>query len=438
MVEKETYQDTSLAKAESGEVSLTDEILVNPSYLEQLVTVRGNLSKGCKNHLEALWKKNIDVFAWELSNMTGGFGSRPEPGGDEGGRGVAESRKIEFVVGFRYKCFLDAYNGYHHVQMAKDDGEKTAFYMDQGNDEKMLIANIDETFDNLWRINMKLNLKKCSFGVEEGRFLGYMVTSKGIRANPKKTKAIIDMQSPPLDPEGNAELNITKENKDEYRWTEEAEKAFQKMKKFIVELPLLTTPKKKETLYVYQATATKAVSAVLLTEQKGKQCLVHYVSRILNEAERKYASLEKLALSLLHMSRRLRRYFEARPMKGTHNITYEPRNTIKGQVLADFLSEAPVGTQLVVFFWVTAKTQVKDDIKNGLSSQTGHQIARDLARAKYEALLTGLLMAARMKVQVINVVGPNFFEYLHYELPEDVVSIIFGIILELQHDDCLV
>ncbi|GKF24469.1 hypothetical protein Tco_0076791, partial [Tanacetum coccineum] len=30
-----------------------------------------------------------------------------------------------------------------------------------------------------------------------------------------------------------------------------------------------------------------------------------------------------------------------------------------------------------------------------------------------------------------------FFEYLHYELPEDVVSIIFGIILELQHDDCL-
>ncbi|GKA14900.1 hypothetical protein Tco_0694546 [Tanacetum coccineum] len=32
-------------------------------------------------------------------------------------------------------------------------------------------------------------------------------------------------------------------------------------------------------------------------------------------------------------------------------------------------------------------------------------------------------------------VGPNFFEYLHYELPEDVVSIIFGIILELQHDD---
>ncbi|GKD98832.1 hypothetical protein Tco_1382729 [Tanacetum coccineum] len=41
---------------------------------------------------------------------------------------------------------------------------------------------------------------------------------------------------------------------------------------------------------------------------------------------------------------------------------------------------------------------------------------------------------------MINVIGKkcSFFEYLHYDLPEDVVSIIFGIILELQHDDCLV
>nr|GEZ30942.1 reverse transcriptase domain-containing protein [Tanacetum cinerariifolium] len=42
------------------------------------------------------------------------------------------------------------------------------------NDEKILLADIAETFDNLWRINMKLNLKKCSSRVEEGKFLGYM------------------------------------------------------------------------------------------------------------------------------------------------------------------------------------------------------------------------------------------------------------------------
>ncbi|GJT20965.1 reverse transcriptase domain-containing protein [Tanacetum coccineum] len=79
------------------------------------------------------------------------------------------------------------------------------------------------------------------------------------------------------------------------------------MKKVIVELPLLTTPVKEETLYVYVAAATEAVSAVLLAERKGIQSPIHYVSRTLNEAERNYVSLEKLALSLLHMSRRLRR-----------------------------------------------------------------------------------------------------------------------------------
>ncbi|GJZ63587.1 reverse transcriptase domain-containing protein [Tanacetum coccineum] len=63
-------------------------------------------------------------------------------------------------------------------------------------DEKDLLADITETFENLKTINMKLNPKKCSFGVEEGKFLGYMVTSDGIRVNPKKTRALSDLQSP--------------------------------------------------------------------------------------------------------------------------------------------------------------------------------------------------------------------------------------------------
>ncbi|GKF45343.1 reverse transcriptase domain-containing protein, partial [Tanacetum coccineum] len=228
----------------------------------------------------------------------------------------------------------------------------------KSNDEKVLIEDITETFDNLRRINKKLNPKKCSFGVEEGKFLGYMATFEGIRANPKKTKAIADMQSPRTLKEmqslsgklaalkrflsRSAEKSlpffetlkdITKENNDEYCWTESAEKAFQEMKKFIVELPLLTTPAKEETLYVYVAAATKAVSAVLLAQEKGKQSSIHYVSRTLNEAERNYAPLEKLDLSLLHMSWRLRRYFEAHPIKV---ITDQPLKQIlnKGSIAA--------------------------------------------------------------------------------------------------------
>ncbi|GKA60029.1 reverse transcriptase domain-containing protein [Tanacetum coccineum] len=228
------------------------------------------------------------------------------------------------------------------------------------------------------------------------------------------------------------------------------------MKKFIVELPLLTTPVKEETLYVYLAAATEAVSAVLLTERKGKQCLIHYVSRTLNEAERNYAPLEKLAMSLLHMSRRLRRYFEARPIKvitdqplkqilnkaqasgklekysvelGAYNITYELRNAIKGQVLADFLLEAPVGTPTEEFFRLPAGVQNKDDVEkwtlftNSASNSKGSGAGLVLIspssveftyalrlnftstnnEAEYDALLAGLRMARKMKVEDIDV-----------------------------------
>ncbi|MCI33821.1 hypothetical protein A2U01_0055039, partial [Trifolium medium] len=46
------------------------------------------------------------------------------------------------------------------------------------------------------RYNMRLNPAKCSFGVQAGKFLGFLLTHKGIEANPKKCQAIIDMRSP--------------------------------------------------------------------------------------------------------------------------------------------------------------------------------------------------------------------------------------------------
>ncbi|GJY78831.1 reverse transcriptase domain-containing protein [Tanacetum coccineum] len=193
-----------------------------------------------------------------------------------------------------------------------------------------MIMDIAETFDNLQKINMKLNPKKFSFSVEEGKFLGYTVTSDGIRANPKKTKAIADMQSPKTLKEmqslsgklavlnrflaRSAERslpffetlkNITKDNKDDYRWTEDAERAFQEIKKLIMEPPSLTTPVLKETLYVYLVVSQDAVSGILLAERKGKQTPIRYVIWTLHEAERNYAPLEKLAMCLLHLSRRL-------------------------------------------------------------------------------------------------------------------------------------
>ncbi|GKB48450.1 hypothetical protein Tco_0899203 [Tanacetum coccineum] len=137
--------------------------------------------------------------------------------------------------------------------------------------EQDIIKDIKQTFSTLRRINMKLNPKKCSFGIEEGKFLGYIVTSEGIRANPKKLKAVMDMPSPKTlkqmqslsrklaalncflsksDERSLPFLDTLKKctNKKDFRWTEAAKAAFLEMKKLVSELPTLTTPKKGETL----------------------------------------------------------------------------------------------------------------------------------------------------------------------------------------------
>ncbi|GJX98594.1 reverse transcriptase domain-containing protein [Tanacetum coccineum] len=149
--------------------------------------------------------------------------------------------KVESLCGFPFKCFLDAYKGYHQIQMAEEDEEKTAFITNQGifcytkmpfglrnagatyqrlmdktfhgkigrnlevyvvdlviksRTEEEVVRDIEETFKTLRKINMKLNPKKCTFGVEEGMFLGYQVNTKGIKICPDKVDAVLSLQSP--------------------------------------------------------------------------------------------------------------------------------------------------------------------------------------------------------------------------------------------------
>ncbi|GJR74435.1 hypothetical protein Tco_0086800 [Tanacetum coccineum] len=54
-----------------GEVAVTEEVLVNPSFPDQLVTIGGGLSEARKDQLKCLLKDNMGVFAWEPSDMTG-------------------------------------------------------------------------------------------------------------------------------------------------------------------------------------------------------------------------------------------------------------------------------------------------------------------------------------------------------------------------------
>ena len=56
--------------------------------------------------------------------------------------------------------------------------------------------NLQETFDTLRQYNMKLNPSKCAFRVSSGKFLGFLVSQRGIEANPDKIQVILSMEPP--------------------------------------------------------------------------------------------------------------------------------------------------------------------------------------------------------------------------------------------------
>ncbi|GJT75067.1 reverse transcriptase domain-containing protein [Tanacetum coccineum] len=257
--------------------------------------------------------------------------------------------------------------------------------------EEEIIRDIAETFKTLRQINMKRNLKKCSFGMQEGMFLGYKVNVDGLKVCPDKADMVLSLPSPRclkdvqnlngklanlnrfLSKSAEKSLPFFKTlkkctKKSDFQWTQEAEAAFKQMKKLIAELPMLTAPKEKEELIIYLAAAKEAISAVLMTEREGKQIPVYFVSRALRGPEINYNPMEKLVLALLSASRRLKRYFQAhaiivitdQPIKQLlsnsetsgrmlkwkfelegYDIQYRPRASIKGQILADFIVERP-------------------------------------------------------------------------------------------------
>ena len=82
---------------------------------------------------------------------------------------------------------------------SKKIGRNMKVYLDdmlvKSREAKTHLANLQEAFDTLRRYKMKLNLAKCLFRVSPRKFLGFMMSQRGIEVNPEKVKAILDMAS---------------------------------------------------------------------------------------------------------------------------------------------------------------------------------------------------------------------------------------------------
>ena len=215
-------------------------------------------------------------------------------------------------------------------------GKNMEVYVDdmlvKSKEELAHLDDLKETFATLKAHQMRLNPNKCVFGVASGKFLGFMVSQRGIEANPEKVRAIIDMTSPRTVKEvqkligrivalnrfisraTDKCLPFFKTLKHAFAWTDECEATFQELKRYLSSPPLLSLSKEGENLYLYLAVSASAVSATLIREEGKKQLSVYYVSQAFQGAESRYPRIEKIAFALIVASRKLRHYFQANPI----------------------------------------------------------------------------------------------------------------------------
>ena len=271
---------------------------------------------------------------------------------------------VDATAGHGIFSFLDAFSRYHKILMHPSDVEKTAFITPHGlyyynvmsfglknaraTYQKMVTKifqpridksmevyiddmlvkskerpdhtrNLQETFELLQRHNMKLNPLKCTFGVSSGKFLGFMVTKRGIEANPIQLKAIMNSQAPTFE-KGVQQLTsrlaalglfishftyrlkpsfTTLKGSQQAGWNQEWDHAPTPIKQYLTEPPALASPEAGDTLYLYLAVSEISVSVALFKEDENwKQRPVFFISKSLSKAETRYTRLEQAALAL--------------------------------------------------------------------------------------------------------------------------------------------
>ncbi|KAI5327825.1 hypothetical protein L3X38_027221 [Prunus dulcis] len=271
---------------------------------------------------------------------------------------------VDGTAGHALLSFMDAYSGYNQIFMHPEDQAHTSFITDRGLycykvmpfglknagatyqrlvnhlfapligntmevyvDDMLVksrtadqhIPNLSAMFTILKQYKMRLNPTKCAFGVASGKFLGFMISQRGIEANPEKIQAILDMTIPKTVKDIQSLTGCVA------ALTRFISKATDRCAPFFKAL-------KGTKRNITWTAESSAVSLVLIRSKDNAEHPVHYVSKALQDAEVRYPDIEKLAFALVVSARRLRPYFQAHTI---HVLTNQPLR----QAVADFLSE---------------------------------------------------------------------------------------------------
>nr|GEX63253.1 hypothetical protein [Tanacetum cinerariifolium] len=234
-------------------IDTEERMVIHDKHPEHKITIGRQLPTRIKIRLHDLLKRYIDVFTWTSTHITGvprvlmigGEAFNTE-------HRINVFNHVEPVKQKKRSLALERNEEIHsYVEELIEAGilnmEVNADDMAMKSDfEEEMMADIIKTLERIWAINLKLNPKKCSFRVEEGIYLGHLITKQGIRAEPSKSME----KTPPF----MKTLKSCTSGK-MVQWTKEVDESFRRMKEYLESLPMMVISTKGETQTMYLVTS---------------------------------------------------------------------------------------------------------------------------------------------------------------------------------------
>ena len=191
------------------------------------------------------------------------------------------------------------------------------------------LVSLQRFFERIRQFRLRLNPKKCTFGVTSGKLLGHIVSECGIEVDQEKIKAILDMPAPRNEKEIRGFLgrlqyisrfiarltdicepifHLLRKNQPTVL-NNDCQRAFEKIKECLLSPPVLVPPTPGRPLVLYFSVSDIALGCMLAQlDDSGKERAIYYLSKRILEYDYKYIMIECLCLALIWAIRRLRHY----------------------------------------------------------------------------------------------------------------------------------
>ena len=198
-----------------------------------------------------------------------------------------------------------------------------------GEDEKSFLANFEEVLTRLQKEGVTLRRDKCKIGLKQIRFLGHLVSAEGVRPDPGKVSAIMDVRAPQNAKEVSGflaccgfyrrficdfstiaePLNALTRKGIRFRWGPREQEAFQTLKDILASEPVLCHPDFSKEFKIETDSSEYGLSGILLQKDDDEQDrVVAYMSASLNRSQRNYATWEKELFAIVSAVNKFRPY----------------------------------------------------------------------------------------------------------------------------------